>query len=375
MPKREPWRSKPQPDSPKRSAAAKSGAASTSGASKRNSTSKRRDSNEQGLTAHSDESPKRFTRSTEKFGAKPNEKFNKFSERVNEKPNATLNRKSNAKPNSKLNAKPNSKPNLKPRKSLSDAESETGGVIRLNKFIALCGAASRRKADEMIETGEVSVNGAVITELGYKVDRHKDRVMVQGRLLREAERKVYILLHKPKDAITTNSDEQGRRTVIDVLGIKERVFPVGRLDRNTTGVLLLTNDGELTNRLMHPSYGVEKEYIASLSEKCSHESIAKLKAGLRLKDTGEKVQPCEAKILGDGYEVWLSIHEGKNHQVHRMFESLGYEVVKLQRVAYAGLVATGLRRGDWRYLSAAEIRHLQTLSKPSKAKPKVQQEA
>lgn len=243
---------------------------------------------------------------------------------------------------------------LRPHPSASD----NTALIRLNKFISLCGAASRRKADELIQKGEVTVNGQVVTELGTKIHRFKDEVIVAGRRIQEPKRKLYILLNKPKDAITTTRDERQRRTVLDVLGIRERVYPVGRLDRNTVGALLLTNDGELANRLMHPSHGVPKEYLATLEQKFQRADLPKLTGGMRLKDTGEKVGPCEAKILGDGSVVWLRLHEGKNRQVHRMFWSLGYEVKKLERIRYAGLSIEGLRRGEWRYLSTAEIAYL-----------------
>lgn len=221
----------------------------------------------------------------------------------------------------------------------------------------MCGEASRRKADEMIANGEVAVNGAIVTELGFKVNR-TDRVLIGGRMIHQAKSQIYILMNKPKDAITTNADELHRRTVIDVLNLKDRVFAVGRLDRNTTGALLLTNDGDLATRLMHPSSEVQKDYEATLSEKMSHEALEKLKAGLRLKDTGERTRPCEGRVLDDGYTVWLSIHEGKNRQVHRMFEAVGYEVVKLQRVNYAGLALGKLKRGEWRYLEQPEVAKL-----------------
>ncbi len=235
-------------------------------------------------------------------------------------------------------------------------------LIRLNKFISLCGVASRRKADELILAGEVVVNGQVVTELGTKIHRFKDEVFVQGRRLQEPRQKLYILLNKPKDVITTNYDERGRRTVLDVLNIDERVYPVGRLDRNTVGALLLTNDGELANRLMHPSHNIEKEYLATLDKKFQRADLPKLTGGMRLKDTGEKVSACKAKILGDGSVVWVSLHEGKNRQLHRMFWSLGYEVKKLERIRYAGLSIEGLKRGEWRYLSPAEVMHLRRLS-------------
>jgi 23S rRNA pseudouridine2605 synthase/16S rRNA pseudouridine516 synthase len=246
--------------------------------------------------------------------------------------------------------------------ALSTNDAGQTELIRLNKFISLCGVASRRKADELIMAGEVVVNGQVVTELGTKIHRFKDEVFVQGRRLQEPRQKLYILLNKPKDVITTNYDERGRRTVLDVLNIDERVYPVGRLDRNTVGALLLTNDGELANRLMHPSHNIEKEYLATLDKKFQRADLPKLTGGMRLKDTGEKVSACKAKILGDGSVVWVSLHEGKNRQLHRMFWSLGYEVKKLERISYAGLSIEGLKRGEWRYLSPAEVMHLRRLS-------------
>jgi 23S rRNA pseudouridine2605 synthase/16S rRNA pseudouridine516 synthase len=203
------------------------------------------------------------------------------------------------------------------------------------------------------------VNGGIVTEPGLKVDPAADEVIVDGQRLALPEaRKVYILFNKPKNVITTSSDEKKRDTVLDHVLVKERVFPVGRLDRKTTGVLLLTNDGNLAHKLMHPSSNVKKEYIAVLNNKFPHTLLLQLTGGMRLKDTGEKIMPCQAKILDEGMQVWLSIHEGKNHQVRRMFETLGFEVKKLERVAYAGLRAGELRRGEWRYLSRNEVRQL-----------------
>jgi pseudouridine synthase len=228
----------------------------------------------------------------------------------------------------------------------------------LNRYISLCGETSRRKADELIADGAVSVNGKIVTELGIKIDPEKDEVAVSGKPIQQTKRKLYILLHKPKDVLTTSADELNRRTVLDLIGVSERIYPVGRLDRDTTGVLLLTNDGELAHRLMHPSYGVEKEYVATLDQKCTKEGIQKLKAGFRLKDTGEKVSPCNAKILDDGHTIWLSIHEGKNHQVHRMFWTLGYNVKKLVRATYGGIGLGNLKRGEWRSLIPKEVSRL-----------------
>ena len=246
-------------------------------------------------------------------------------------------------------------------KPSAKAEATVPSMVRLNKFLASAGIASRRKADEMIQNGEVEVNGKLVTELGFKVNPEKDKVVAAGRIAKLQRRKIYILLNKPKDAISTSSDELDRRTVMDLIGLDDRVYTVGRLDRNTTGALLLTNDGDLAHRLMHPSFGVHKEYLAELDKKFTRADLQKLKSGMRLSDTGEKVSECEAEILGDGSSVWLKIHEGKNRQVHRMFWTLGYDVKKLDRIAYAGITPKGLRRGEWRHLLPKEVDRLRKL--------------
>ncbi|MEI6847289.1 MAG: pseudouridine synthase [Chlorobiaceae bacterium] len=231
--------------------------------------------------------------------------------------------------------------------------------VRINRFLALCGISSRRAADQLVLDGRVMVNGTVITQLGIKINPSHDEVIVDGQKFAQPEsRKVYILFNKPRNVITTSSDENNREIVLDYIDVKERVFPVGRLDRKTTGLILLTNDGTLAHKLMHPSSNVKKEYVAVLSEKFPQNLMTKLTGGMRLKDTGENVSPCRAKLLDDGLQVLLSLHEGKNHQVRRMFETLGFEVKRLDRVAYAGLTIGDLRRGDWRYLSRNEVREL-----------------
>ncbi len=235
--------------------------------------------------------------------------------------------------------------------------------VRINRFLASCGIASRRAADQLVLDGRVMVNGTVITTPGIMINPSRDEVIVDGERFAQPEaRKVYILLNKPRNVITTNSDEKNREMVLDFIDVKERVFPVGRLDRKTTGVILLTNDGTLAHKLMHPSSNVKKEYIAVLNEKFTPNLLQQLTGGMRLKDTGEKVSPCRAKILDEGMQVLLSIHEGKNHQVRRMFETLGFEVKRLERVAYAGLQAGELRRGEWRYLSRNEVQELYKLT-------------
>ncbi len=222
----------------------------------------------------------------------------------------------------------------------------------------MVGVASRRAAEEMITNGEVELNGAVVTELGTKVNPNSDVVKVNGQTYSLAQKLVYILLHKPKDFITTSSDEKGRRTVLDLVNVRERVYPVGRLDRQTTGVLLLTNDGMLANKLMHPSSNVIKSYHASLDKGLDMVHAEKISRGVYLEEG--KTAPAELEIIPGtkNREIVIHIHEGKNRQVRRMFESFGYEVDKLHRVQYAGLTVHGLQRGMWRYLTDKEIRHL-----------------
>ena len=241
--------------------------------------------------------------------------------------------------------------------------SSNNDEVRINRFLASCGIASRRAADQLVLDGRVMVNGTVITTPGIMINPSRDEVIVDGERFAQPEaRKVYILLNKPRNVITTNSDEKNREMVLDFIDVKERVFPVGRLDRKTTGVILLTNDGTLAHKLMHPSSNVKKEYIAVLAEKFTPNLLQQLTGGMRLKDTGEKVSPCRAKILEEGLQVLVSIHEGKNHQVRRMFETLGFDVKRLERVAYAGLQAGELRRGEWRYLSRNEVQELYKLT-------------
>jgi len=234
--------------------------------------------------------------------------------------------------------------------------------IRINKFIAEAGVCSRRKADELIAQGMVKVNGQVVTELGLKINPSRDKVFVNDRQAVNLDRLVYIIFNKPKDCITTASDERGRMTVMDYVKVRERIFPIGRLDRNTTGVLLLTNDGELANRLMHPRHEIKKAYKATLDKAFSTEDAHKMEQGIRLYDG--KTAPAEVYTVTGGKNkiIGVIIHEGKNRQVHRMFEALGFEVEKLDRVAYADLSYEGLARGGWRYLSKGELRNLKKLA-------------
>ncbi len=231
--------------------------------------------------------------------------------------------------------------------------------VRLNRFLARSGVASRRESDKIISAGRVSINGDIVTELGTKV-QPGDRVKLDGRSV-GATGLVYILLNKPGNTITTKSDERDRRTVMDLIDIppeeSSALFPVGRLDRPTTGALLLTTDGDLAHRLMHPSYEVQKIYLCTTSQPMQEADLDKLRAGVELDDG--KAAADEAQFLGgDKTRLAIQIHEGRNRQVRRMVEAIGYSVEKLDRVAYAGLNLEGLRRGKWRRLKPHEINRL-----------------
>jgi 23S rRNA pseudouridine2605 synthase len=234
---------------------------------------------------------------------------------------------------------------------------ETTGLIRLNKYLSNAGICSRREADELIKAGAVSVNGKVITEMGFKVGPD-DKINYGGETLRN-EKKVYILLNKPKDYITTTDDPRERRTVMELIAgaCKERVYPVGRLDRNTTGLLLFTNDGELADRLMHPKHGIRKIYHVTIGRNIKVEDYAKLNEGFELEDGF--IKPDEVSFVGEGRkEIGIEIHSGKNRIVRRIFEHLGYEVIKLDRVSFAGLTKKDLPRAKWRFLSPKEVSFL-----------------
>ncbi len=233
---------------------------------------------------------------------------------------------------------------------------EADGPIRLNKFLALIGVASRRTADELISSGRLSVNGETVRDLGTKVNAGRDRVALDGRLLsNEREKRTYVLLNKPKDTITTSSDEKGRKTVLDLVPSGERLYPVGRLDRHTTGLLLLTNDGDLAHRLMHPSFGVEKTYLVTTKTPVSKLDLDKLTRGIEL-DDGMTAPATVALVAGArSTSVEITIHEGRHHQVRRMFEALGHDVEKLDRIVYAGLTLSGVRRSEYRSLTRDEV--------------------
>ena len=228
------------------------------------------------------------------------------------------------------------------------------GKIRLNKFIANSGVCSRREADELIKMGLISVNGKTITELGYKVNP-SDEIRHESKVLR-AEKPVYILLNKPKGFLTTTADPQERNTVMHLIAnfVKERVYPVGRLDRNTTGLLLLTNDGDLAEKLMHPSYNVKKIYKVELDRPLTKADAQRVLEGIKL-DEGRTVVDELAILSDDRKTIGLEIHIGWNRVVRRIFESLEYQVVKLDRTAYAGLTKKDIGRGEWRFLKKEEL--------------------
>ena len=240
--------------------------------------------------------------------------------------------------------------------------------MRLNKFLANSGVCSRREADEYIAAGVVTVNGEVVTELGSKVIPDTDRVMFHDQPVK-CEKKVYILLNKPKDVVTTVEDTHARKTVLDLVknACSERVYPVGRLDRNTTGVLLITNDGDLTTKLTHPKFNKKKIYQVTLDKDLQDDDFAKILSGIVLEDGEIKADELSFVNEGDLRTVGLEIHSGKNRIVRRIFDALGYHVVKLDRVYFAGLTKKNLPRGKWRYLSEMEVTMLKMTASAFKA--------
>lgn len=239
---------------------------------------------------------------------------------------------------------------------------EQHGPVRLNKYIANAGICSRRDADVLIASGAITVNGEVVTEMGHKV-MPTDEVRYGDKVL-QREKPVYVLLNKPKDYITTTDDERDRANVMQLVrdACEERIYPVGRLDRDTTGLLLFTNDGDLTKKLTHPSSQIEKTYYVELDKNFANIDMAALRNGLELNDG--VIIPDEVEYVDDSRQhVGITIHSGKNRIVRRMFEFLGYEVVKLDRVVFAGLTKKDLQRGQWRFLTKKEVAFLKMLSK------------
>ena len=253
---------------------------------------------------------------------------------------------------------PNAKYSKKKQMEYKEVLADPNEPIRLNKFLANAGLCSRREADEFITAGVVSVNGVVVTELGTKVKR-SDEVKFHDQPVK-IERKVYVLLNKPKDCVTTSDDPQERKTVLDLVkdACTERIYPVGRLDRNTTGVLLLTNDGDLASKLTHPKYLKKKIYHVFLDKNVTKADLDQIASGITLDDGEIHADAISYASDTDKSQVGIEIHSGKNRIVRRIFESLGYRVIKLDRVYFAGLTKKGLRRGDWRYLTEREVNML-----------------
>ena len=253
---------------------------------------------------------------------------------------------------------PNAKYSMKKRIEYKEENYDPNEPLRLNKYLANAGVCSRREADEFIQAGVVTVNGEVVTELGTKVLR-SDEVKFHDQPV-TMEKKVYVLLNKPKDYVTTSDDPQQRKTVMDLVknACQERIYPVGRLDRNTTGVLLLTNDGDLASKLTHPKFLKKKIYHVHLDHAVTAHDIQQIAEGIQLEDGEIKADAIEYASDTDKKQVGIEIHSGKNRIVRRIFESLGYKVTKLDRVQFAGLTKKNVRRGDWRYLTEEEVDRL-----------------
>lgn len=256
------------------------------------------------------------------------------------------------------NYDPNAKYSMKKQIEYKELNVDPDAPIRLNKFLANAGVCSRREADEFITTGVVSVNGTVVTELGTKVKR-TDEVKFHEQPV-SIERKVYVLLNKPKDYVTTSDDPQNRKTVMDLVKnvCRERIYPVGRLDRNTTGVLLFTNDGELASKLTHPKFLKKKIYHVTTDKNVTAADMRQIAEGITLEDGEIRADAIDYASPTDKKQVGIEIHSGKNRIVRRIFEALGYRVVKLDRVLFAGLTKKNVRRGDWRFLTEQEVNML-----------------
>jgi 23S rRNA pseudouridine2605 synthase len=258
-------------------------------------------------------------------------------------------------------------PHTKSEKAIAANDNAPTGIMPLNKFMAHCGVCSRRDAVALIAAGKVKINGTVATEPGYKV-KQEDEVVFNGKKLFVTKNLVYILLNKPKDYITTTEDPQGRKTVLQLIqkATTERVYPIGRLDRNTSGVLLLTNDGDLTQKLSHPSYEIKKIYEVKLDKPLVKADFDKIVKGLKLEDGEINVDSLAYADSKDKSIIGIEIHSGRNRIVRRIFEHLGYDVKGLDRVMYANLTKKNVERSKWRYLSEKEIRLLKYMNASKK---------
>ena len=239
-----------------------------------------------------------------------------------------------------------------------------GKLVRLNKFLSNAGLTARRKAEDLIFTGRVTVNMVTITEPGTKIDPEKDVVKVDGEKVRPQSEFIYVVLFKPRGYVTTTHDEKNRPTVMDLIGLNMRLYPIGRLDYDTDGVLLLTNDGEFANMMMHPRHKVFKTYFAKLDKPIEEPDIKQLKQGVLL--DGKPTSRAKVRIIPNSADmnIWISIHEGRNRQVRRMLEGLGFKVIRLKRVEYARIGLDGLKPGEWRYLTPEEIETARKLATP-----------
>lgn len=293
------------------------------------------------------------------------EKPSKFGDRKATREERPSNTKADGTLRSRSGRGPSKSDLLFDKRKAQKEEKPQSGNVRLNRYIANAGICSRREADELILAGVVTVNGKAVEEMGYQV-KPTDEVRYNGQLL-SREKKVYLLLNKPKDAITTFEDPEGRRTVMQLFGneLGERIYPVGRLDRNTTGVLLFTNDGDVAQRLMHPKYEMTKVYKATLDKTFKGEDLWQLQNGIELEDGFIKPDALAIPDPKNKNEVGVEIHSGKNRIIHRMFEHLGYKVDKLDRALYGGLTKGKLKRGEWRHLTEKEVNTLKRMVKLS----------
>jgi pseudouridine synthase len=253
---------------------------------------------------------------------------------------------------------------LKVQKMPQDNSSEDQKSTRLNKFISNAGITARRKADELIFTGRVTVNMQTVTEPGTKINPEKDVVKVDGEKVKPQTEFIYVVLFKPRGYVTTTHDEKGRPTVMDLIGLNTRLYPIGRLDYDTDGVLLLTNDGEFSNMMMHPRHKIFKTYFAKLDKPIEESDERKLREGVMI--DGKPTSRAKVRIIPNTGEqnIWISIHEGRNRQVRRMLETLGYIVQRLKRVEYARIGLDGLKPGEWRYLTPEELDTAKKLATP-----------
>jgi len=262
-------------------------------------------------------------------------------------------------PSSKKKYTIGKKQNNKGSSKVSVDKRSSDSSIRLNKFIAHAGVCSRREADQLILAGEIRVNGKIVSELGTKVSA-KDKIQY-GKTILKPEKKYYVLLNKPKGFITTVDDPYGRKTVLSLVSnaCKERIYPVGRLDRNTTGLLLFTNDGEIAKKLTHPKFGIQKIYHVVLDRNLTKNDLIEIENGIQLEDGLIKVDNISyVKGSESKKEIGIELHSGKNRIIRRIFESINYKVIKLDRVSYAGLTKKDIPRGKWRHLTEKEVNYL-----------------